>query len=41
VASANPFFAPTAPPPEFLIWAVAWTVIVLALASVSLERRDL
>ena len=40
-ANANPFFAPTAPPPEFLLWAAVWTVIVLALASLSLERRDL
>ena len=37
----NPFFAPTPPPVEFLVWVVVWTVLVLGLASLSLERRDL
>jgi ABC-type transport system involved in multi-copper enzyme maturation permease subunit len=40
-ASANPFFAPTPPPPEFLLWSVAWVVVVLIAATVSLARRDL
>lgn len=41
VASANPFFAPTAPPVVFLVWAAVWTLLVLGVASWSLERRDL
>jgi len=41
LAEANPFFAATPPPVGFLAWAVAWTVIVLALAAISLRRREL
>ncbi len=40
-ANANPFFAPDPPPAGFLVWVVVWTVLVLGLASLSLERRDL
>jgi hypothetical protein len=40
-ANANPFFAPAPPPVGFLVWAVVWTTLVLGLASLSLERRDL
>ncbi len=41
VADANPFYVSSAPPPAFLAWAVVWTVLVLAVAALSLERRDL
>jgi ABC-type transport system involved in multi-copper enzyme maturation permease subunit len=40
-AEANPFFAASLPPLPFLVWSVAWIVIVLALAVFSLDRRDL
>jgi len=40
-ASANPFFAATSPPIDFLAWTAVWTILVLGLASLSLERRDL
>jgi len=40
-AEANPFFAPTPPPTEFLIWSVVWIAAILALATWSLSRRDL
>jgi ABC-type transport system involved in multi-copper enzyme maturation permease subunit len=40
-ADANPFFASTPPPATFLAWSVAWIVVVLVLAVVSLRRRDL
>ena len=40
-AEANPFFAATPPPTEFLLWSVAWVAGVLALATWSLSRRDL
>jgi ABC-type transport system involved in multi-copper enzyme maturation permease subunit len=40
-AALNPFFAGGPPPVEFLAWSAAWVVIVLALAVVSLSRRDL
>ena len=40
-ADANPFFATSAPDPAFLAWCLAWTAIVLGLAALSLERRDL
>jgi ABC-type transport system involved in multi-copper enzyme maturation permease subunit len=40
-APANPFFAPTPPPIEFLLWSVGWVVVVLTAAAVSLARRDL
>ena len=40
-AEANPFFAPTPPPTEFLIWCVVWIAAILALATWSLSRRDL
>ena len=38
---SNPFFAASPPPVPFLVWSVAWIVLVLALAVISLERRDL
>lgn len=40
-ADANPFFASAPPPATFLAWSVAWIVVVLLLAIVSLRRRDL
>jgi len=40
-ADANPFFAASAPPLVFVAWSVVWVAIVLALAVVSLSRRDL
>ena len=40
-ADANPFFATNAPEPAFLAWSIVWTVIVLGLAALSLDRRDL
>jgi ABC-type transport system involved in multi-copper enzyme maturation permease subunit len=40
-ALANPFFASSPPPAEFLAWCVAWIALVLALSIVSLNRRDL
>ena len=40
-AVANPFFAAAPPDGPFLAWSVAWVVIVLVLAVVSLSRRDL
>jgi hypothetical protein len=41
LAEANPFFAATPPTAGFLVWAVAWVVIVTALAAFSLRRREL
>jgi ABC-type transport system involved in multi-copper enzyme maturation permease subunit len=41
LAEANPFFAGSPPSPLFLAWAVAWVVIVLGLAILSLRRREL
>ncbi|MEO8208126.1 MAG: ABC transporter permease subunit [Chloroflexota bacterium] len=41
LAEANPFFAATPPSPLFLAWSVAWVVMVLGLASLSLRRREL
>ena len=40
-AQANPFFAPTLPPAQFIAWSVVWIAIVLALAVASFARRDL
>ncbi len=40
-ADANPFFASAPPPATFLAWSVAWIVVVLVLAVISLRRRDL
>jgi ABC-type transport system involved in multi-copper enzyme maturation permease subunit len=39
--AANPFFAAAPPPMAFLAWSVAWVAILLGLAVVSLQRRDL
>ncbi|HEX4896901.1 MAG TPA: ABC transporter permease subunit [Candidatus Limnocylindrales bacterium] len=41
LAEANPFFAATPPSPAFLAWAVAWVVLVMAVAAISLRRREL
>lgn len=41
-ASGNPFFFVSAPPTTpYIIWAVAWVVVVLGLATYSFSRRDL
>ena len=40
VAEANPFYAPNPPPVEFVLWSVAWVAIVLLLAVLSMERRE-
>ena len=40
-AAANPFFATALPPTPFLVWSAIWVVLVLAVAALSLGRRDL
>ena len=40
-AQANPFFVATMPPGAFIAWSAVWVAIVLAIAVVSLARRDL
>ena len=41
LAEANPFFASSPPSAGLVAWAVAWVVIVMGLAAVSLRRREL
>jgi ABC-type transport system involved in multi-copper enzyme maturation permease subunit len=40
-AEANPFFAASPPPIEFVVWSVVWIAIVLGIAAWSLERREI
>jgi ABC-type transport system involved in multi-copper enzyme maturation permease subunit len=40
-SDANPFFASGPPEAVFVVWSVVWVVAVLALAALSLRRRDL
>ncbi len=40
-SDANPFFASGPPEATFVLWSAAWIVAVLALAALSLGRRDL
>jgi ABC-type transport system involved in multi-copper enzyme maturation permease subunit len=40
-AQANPFFAIAPPSTTFITWSIAWVVLVLAAAAISLGRRDL
>jgi ABC-2 type transport system permease protein len=40
-ADANPFYAATPPPLEFVAWSVVWVGIVLAIAAWSLNRREI
>jgi ABC-type transport system involved in multi-copper enzyme maturation permease subunit len=40
-ADANPFYAATPPPLEFVVWSVIWIAIVLGIASWSLNRREI
>ncbi len=40
-AAGNPFFAQTAPGWGYLIWVVAWFVVVLAAGLLSFQRREL
>ncbi|MEO7663488.1 MAG: ABC transporter permease subunit [Candidatus Limnocylindrales bacterium] len=40
LAEANPFFASSPPSLAFLAWVVAWIAIVLAVAALSLRRRE-
>jgi ABC-type transport system involved in multi-copper enzyme maturation permease subunit len=41
IAQGNPFFAIEGPPLAYVMWAVAWVVLALILASVLLRRREL
>jgi ABC-type transport system involved in multi-copper enzyme maturation permease subunit len=41
VAQGNPFFALSGPPEAYVVWAGAWVVLALVLASVLLRRREL
>jgi hypothetical protein len=40
-ADANPFYAAAPPPVEFVIWSILWIAIVLAIATWSLNRREI
>lgn len=40
-AEANPFYAATPPPIEFVAWSVVWIAIALGVAVLSLERREI
>jgi ABC-type transport system involved in multi-copper enzyme maturation permease subunit len=40
-ADANPFYAATPPPLEFVVWSVIWIAIVLGIAAWSLNRREI
>ncbi|MFL5679596.1 MAG: ABC transporter permease [Chloroflexota bacterium] len=39
-AEANPFYAAAPPPIEFVLWSIAWVAILLGLAVMSMERRE-
>jgi hypothetical protein len=39
-ADANPFYAPTPPPIDFIAWSIGWVAVMLVLAVVSLDRRE-
>ena len=39
-ASANPFFQTNPPPTPYLVWAVAWIVVMLGLTIYSFSRRE-
>jgi ABC-type transport system involved in multi-copper enzyme maturation permease subunit len=41
LAAANPFFADMPPPLTSVLWAGAWVVLILALATWSFDRREL
>jgi ABC-type transport system involved in multi-copper enzyme maturation permease subunit len=40
-ADANPFYAAAPPPVEFIAWSIVWIALVVALAVVSLNRREI
>jgi ABC-type transport system involved in multi-copper enzyme maturation permease subunit len=40
-AEANPFFASSPPPIEFVAWSVVWIAMVLGIAAWSLNRREI
>jgi hypothetical protein len=40
-ADANPFYASSPPPIDFVAWSIAWIAIVVGLAVVSLNRREI
>jgi ABC-type transport system involved in multi-copper enzyme maturation permease subunit len=40
-ADANPFFASSPPPVEFIVWSVIWIAAVVGLAVWSLNRREI
>jgi len=41
VQGANPFYASEPPPLPFLLWSIAWIVLVLVAAIVAFRRREL
>jgi ABC-type transport system involved in multi-copper enzyme maturation permease subunit len=40
-ATANPFFVAAPPPLAYVVWAVAWAIVVLGAAVYSFQQRDL
>jgi ABC-type transport system involved in multi-copper enzyme maturation permease subunit len=40
-AAGNPFFAPTAAPVAYVLWAIGWMIVVLGVAVWSFQRREL
>ena len=41
IVANSPFYAASGPPPEFVLYVVFWTVVVLSLAVVSFRRREI
>ena len=41
IVANSPFYAATGPPPEFVLYVVLWTAVVLGLAIVSFRRREI
>ena len=41
IVANSPFYAASGPPPDFVLYVVLWTIVVLALGIVSFRRREI
>jgi ABC-2 type transport system permease protein len=41
IVENSPFYAPSGPPPAFILYVVLWTVVILALGIASFRRREI
>ncbi len=41
LARGNPFYVGAPPPPPYIIWAIGWVIVMIAVAMLNFRRRDI